>query len=640
MPGNLSRRMYLSTVGSAGVAAFAGCNSRDSTESENTSTDTVVFTDTPSPTLTATQTAENESDPIVFDGGDAAALREALEELQSRPGATLEIESGTYRIDPPREYEYENPPREHITIESLDENRINGNGATFVFSEPRLGGFGIENSQGVVLENLTFDYDPVPFTQGTIVDLSDDKRTLTLDIDEAYPSFDDPQFEQADVFASIHTADGTFISGIRADGLPIKRFSEFEKIESSRWKLTIADYSTVRGLETGRKLAIPSRDPPGGSTVLRVARTSTPVVESVNIHASPGFAMHVLQCENPVLRDITIAPPQTDNRLIGSDADGIHVRNCRGGPTIEDCHIERLLDDGIVVASLAMKVESVIDSQTIEVVDFHGVSPQPGDALHVMSQTGVRRGMLPEMEEVSQPSLNDGNTQPTRELSFADGIPQAVTAGDFVSNLASASAGFSVMRNVVRENRANLIRLAARSGVVENNSLEGSQNQTINIITDTTGTFAPEQPSEDITIRNNSIRRSGMVYLGGGSPAAIHMTHNSPDHITTEGHPHRQITVANNDIETVAFRGFTFNDAKNLEVTGNEITDVNVLDYPNGRVGVAIENVDQATFTENRIAGSSDYLSSFGRRHNCTNISHSANQFVLDGEAQTAEFSE
>jgi len=348
--------------------------------------------------------------------------------------------------------------------------------------------------------------------------------------------------------------------------------------------------------------------------------------------------MHVLQCESPVLRNITVAPRAAENRLIGSDADGIHVRNCRGGPTIEDCHVARLLDDGIVVASLAMRVESVVDSQTIEVVDFHGVRPQPGDDLLLMSESG-RRATLPELVDLSEPTQSDEGTQPTRELSFAASLPETISAGDFVSNRSAASTDFTIRDNVVRENRANLIRLAAQSGLVENNALKGSQNATINIITDTTGTFAPEQPSEDITIRENTIRRSGMVYLGENSPSAVRVTHNSPEEVTTKGHPHRRLSVVNNDIELTASNAFMFNDAATLDVRENEISDVNVLDYPNGRAGIILENVNEATFTDNQLAGSSEYLSAFGRRHDCQGISQAGNQFILDGETRPAEFS-
>ena len=255
-----------------------------------------------------------------------------------------------------------------------------------------------------------------------------------------------------------------------------------------------------------------------------------------------------------------------------------------------------------------------------------------------MSESG-RRATLPELVDVSEPTQSGEGTTPTRELSFAASLPESIAGGDFVSNRAAASTGFTIRNNVVRENRANLIRLAAQSGLVENNALKGSQNATINIITDTTGTFAPEQPSEDITIRGNTIQRSGMVYLGENSPSAVRVTHNSPEGVTTKGHPHRRLTVADNDIEMTASNAFMLNDAATLDVRENEITDVNMLDYPNGRAGIILENVREATFTDNRLAGASDYLSAFGRRYNCEEISQSENQFILDGETRPAEFS-
>lgn len=633
MSQRFSRRTLLSLAGAMGAGTLAGCSfTRSSNESE-----TIIFTDSPEPSISETpENTGTAKEPIVFSGGDGQSFASALRELESRPGATLQLESGTYRLNPTTAYQVSSPPKAHFRTTDLENVQIEGNGATLAFTEPRLGGLSIEASQNVTIRNLTLDYDPLPFTQGTITDLSDDHRIVTLELDEEYPSLNATRYDQADVFASVHSSDGSFINGIRARGLPIKRFSTMEQIDDQEWELTLTDESTTRGLQLDRRLAVVARDPPGGSTVLRTTGVEEPTLENIAIRASPGFAMHVLQCSNPKLRNITIAPRPDGDRLISSDADGIHVRNCRGGPVIEDCHIERLLDDGIVVASLTTKVTRVVGESTLEVRQYHGIRPKSGDIFGVMGPDGVRKGTLPQIGSVSSPTTN-GSTPPVLDIRFAEPVANRVEPGDYLSNRQTANQEFRIRNNVVKDNRANLIRLAARSGIVEQNELHGSQNQTINIITDTTGTFAPERWSENITIQNNSIRGSGMVYLGGSSPSGIVITHNSEEDVTTAGNPHQGISIADNEFQNLAFRGLTIKDAAHIDIEGNTFEGVNLLDYPNGRVGVQLANISEATLTDNRISGSSEYLASFGRRHESQQISLSNNQFILDGTSKSVE---
>jgi hypothetical protein len=67
---------------------------------------------------------------------------------------------------------------------------LDGQGARFFFESPEggriIGGFWLGGCKNVAIKNLTLDWDPVPFTQGTIVSANPDTRELVFKPDAGY----------------------------------------------------------------------------------------------------------------------------------------------------------------------------------------------------------------------------------------------------------------------------------------------------------------------------------------------------------------------------------------------------------------------------------------------------------------------
>lgn len=650
---SFSRRRLLTAVVTGASAGLAGCNNTESsgdagdTTDNTTSTDrttgnttsengtTVVFTDTPSNT-SATETdsegTTSTSNELVFDGGDATAFGDALQAAADNPGSTLEIEPGEYRLDPSN-YDQNSGLDAHFELVGFSDVTIEGNGATLVFTDPTLGMLYFFGSEGLTLRDLTLDYDPVPFTQAEIQSISRGDRTVVVELEDGYPELEHPMFDTEKVWASTHTNDGEFVTGVTADSNPDKEFAAVENQGDRQYQLTIRESSSLAGLEPGRRLAIVAR---AGNHALRFQYVDRPVVQNVSIRSSIAFALEFAVCDQPVAENCTIGPPADTNRLIGSDADGIHCLNCRRGPRIENCDIHHLEDDGIVVATHMCVVDEFIDDKTVRVTQEPPVTIAPGDTLRAMSPAGDITRDLPVVADVDYRFKNQLSPGRPRTVTFDSSVTDVLETGDYLLNEAAANHGYTVRNNTIRNNRASLVRLASGRGKFVDNDLSGSSLAAVELECDTSGTWTPKGWLYDVEIANNTVSRSGLNYINLqslGSPA-FHLVHRAGG----EGGatPHRDVTIRDNQVTESGDLGVLVEDATNVTVANNELSGLNQLDLTHlfGRdgYGLGFENTDGVTVTNNTVTGSSASLSAFGWRARSDSISPSSNRFVVDGE--------
>lgn len=635
---SISRRRILELGGVSGLSLFAGCggqaNSSQSSDDADgeprvsdteTEADTVVFTESP--------TTTDVSSELVFDGGNLQSFIDALNTASTIGNATLRVDPGTYRFGPVETA----PPGEkdpHAEARRIQDVTIDGSGATFIFTNPLRTGLQFVGGRDITVQGLTIDYEPLPFTQGEIVGVSDNGKTITLAIDDQYPSLSHDMFAQADrVWASVHEADGSLISGIKKENSFDKFFSETAQTGERQFTLTIQNSS--RGIETGRRLTIVARN---NGTALDFYKVDRPTIEDVTVHASGGSAFGASVCSDPVIRGATVVPPSDSNRQIATDADGIRFVNCISSATITDCQHERLLDDSIVVQHTFAEVTEIIDSQTIRVEDVHPFVVAEGDTLGVQSVSGARKGSLPPISEYRPRFTTLGRRQKPAEITFEEEFTDTVSEGDFVGNEATGTQNFVVSNNELYNHRGILIRVTAGPGKIENNTLVGASRNAVELESDTDQNFSPKGWCHNVTVRNNKIRRAGLAYFAGEHPAAIRCHHLTFEGTPTEGQPHRNINIIGNDIANCASLGIDVEASQNVRIEDNSIRRVNQLGYPSGSYGVALSNVADVTVRGNQVSGSDKYLTEFGRQSDTENLDLSSNQFFLGDDSVAATF--
>lgn len=634
------RRRFIKLAGLSGLVSIAGCSQNNQTPTDEagttsstssaTDSETVVFTDS------ETSTSSTTTSDLRFDGGTLSDFVAALRTADQQDISKVQIAPGTYRFDPLSAVE-SGSKDPHATIADINDVLVDGPEATFVFTNPTRAGLRFTNGSNITFRGLTFDYDPVPFTQGEIVELDDGGETITLALDEGYPSLDHEMFDTAArVWASVHESDGSFISGVREKEFYDKLFSSIEKVGDRRFKLRVR-VGTARGLAVGRRLTVVARN---HGTALAFYMTDQPRLEDLTCRASGGACFSVEVCRDPVVQGTTIAPPPESNRQVASDADGVRVVNCLSSAVVEKCRHEKLLDDSIVVQNAFTKVSEVVDDRTIAVELVHPFVVTEGDRLGVQAVNGTRKEMLPPIAAYEAAFDSPGERDKPTQIEFEGPIAEQVAAGDYVGNFTTGSRNFTVRDNELRNHRGILVRVSATQGTVTNNVLAGVSRNPIELESEFVEVYAPKGRGwvSDVTVTENTIRRAGLAYFAGDHPAAIRLHHLAPEGVPTQGQPHRNIEIANNDIEECAQGGIDVEAAQNVRIEENSIRDVNLLDYPAGGYGVLLENSTNVRVENTSVTGSEALITAFGRREAVSELTSSGNELVLAGDATEAQF--
>jgi hypothetical protein len=296
---------------------------------------------------------------------DGPAIRAALRRAaELAPPVELRLASRVYRIGP-REDRWCS-----FDLHGVRDLTLSGNGATLLL-HPHNCGFLLDRCTGVVLRNLKIDYNPLPFTQGDVVSLDPEHGAFTVRIHEGYPL---PGSLTADL------RHGAFIEPDRPRYTghwlylgSVERLSTEGRLV--RIVAKAGDEGRVAGAAVGQRFVfgVPSltkaqqdsrfligQEPsnrgvylsnPAGTIQLMLCRDCR--IESIDHYASIGMTYRLTGCDNITLRKVRIIRKPGTDRLAASLSDGIHCKNSRVGPFIEDCTFEALLDDSINIPTMS-----------------------------------------------------------------------------------------------------------------------------------------------------------------------------------------------------------------------------------------------------------------------------------------------
>lgn len=637
----LTRRTLLQLGGVIGGAGVAGCQLFPESDTPRTSVESPTPRGT-TPRKTTAETADGGSlETIHFDGGGATAFAAALRDAESNPGSTLEIADGTYRLDG-RGVGREQP-HTHFTADGLESVSIEGNDALLVLEDPTLGALGLFNSAGVTVRNLRIDYDPPPLTQATITGVDEPSGAVDVEIHEGFPGFDSPALSHPALtpqrrFATVHDAEtGDFLDE-HSGGATTLRFDSPERTGERRYRLP--NVRPWRGLSPGRHLVVVARLPFKHGLLL--VDCAEPTVENVTVHVAPAFSVLAALCEAPVFRSVTVTPRRDAGRHVGSTADGIHALGCAPGPTIEDCHMERLQDDAYVVAALMNRVERLIDDRTVAVDPVVATRVRPGDDLEAIGSNFERRGRLPAVTGVETTNIRlPGEWGWPIRVTFDAPVGDALGPGDFLRNVSRSNQGFVVRNCTSREIRSRHVRVTSRNGVVEGNELHATAMPAVMLAGGTF--FEPQSPPEDVTVRNNTITRAGpygfTTPFRGAIDAWIHLGRWRAGP-RPPGQPIRNLAISGNTIRGSAFAGIHVNDAEGVTIENNVIEAPNRLNSDGDRYAIGLVNDRDVAVVGNHARGSAAELDQFGHRSDTPAVETRNNRLTIGGRSVTPEFVE
>jgi hypothetical protein len=461
------------------------------------------------------------------------------------------------------------------------------------------GGISVSDCTRLTLRGFTIDFDPLPFTQGTIDSIDFTTGTLTYTVHDGYPDiteerlttrahiFSRDTFEWKPAAPDIYASNAQIISPRRA----MLRFDT-----DRRWQLST--------LAPGDLIAQDIRHRLGA---LRIEPADDVTVSHVTIRSAPGLAMTLrFMGGKNHFKHITIAPgapPEgaTMPRLLSTSADGFNYAYARTGPTLENCDFSRMGDDSVNLHGIAFAVaDSGVDPAIgpfITLIRPYGMERfldilRPGDELRALSQTNF--DILGESEIVR--TLPARSSREADDLRLADEIfpihrpvaratlyrlavtrPLDLKPGDLVEIPAISAPGYVIRGNRFSQHRARALRIMSPNGIIEDNFIEGIKQAPITLGAEFVG-FREAGWVHNIAVRRNIIKNSGfdpaLTRSASYAPGAISVMHRgeSPSSPLPVIARHHDIIIEENIIDNVGGPAIHINQATRVTVRANHIS--------------------------------------------------------------------
>jgi len=401
--------------------------------------------------------------PHPLEAGAAAAMAGGRREFRL-PAGTIVLDRG-------------------LTFRDLHDLIVDGTGTTLVCRDWRHTALNFEGCRDITLRGVTIDYDPLPFTQGTVTARANDGAWLEVAIHDGYRDYDE---------------------GFRGGNVP--GFAHVFAAQTQRWKATAPDIyprsitaaglrrwriephrATGDAVDVGDRIVLDHR----GAYGIRFLRCENVRVEAATVLAAPGVALicRYMKGDNRFSYDVRPgAPPAgaTEPRLMSSCADGFNYAAARAGPVLEHCRFSFMGDDSVNLHGPTFMVAEQISDREI-IVGWRWNQEhlpwliQPGDTVRRLAS-----GSFSTLGEASLESFTHETMPEPRWLETVrshwpqapeiQGIfrltlrePLACEPGDAIDLPGINAPNFRIEGCEFRDHRARGMRVAASHGMIRDN---------------------------------------------------------------------------------------------------------------------------------------------------------------------------
>jgi len=512
---------------------------------------------------------------------DGPAIRKAIRTTVACGQRAKVILEGhkTYRIGP-------RPDRwEGLDIDGAKDLTIEGNGGALII-HPNARAFIIHKSRRCAIRGLDIDYEPLPFTQGEVVRVDAKQGTFDVRLHDGYP---DPPSQQWMQTNYINVGWSAWRFGVlfhpRRPGTawPLKvghiMINAVDRLpgQGRIYRITARrDFKAkVEHVVPGDRFVFRVRYSPRernrklkGLSVanIRIVESEDCLLENIRQYCSPNGSISLTDNRGRItIRNYNILLKPGTDRLTASLSDGIHCKNNRVGPTIEDCHFEGLFDDSINISCMAEVVTKVISDRTFAVrsaaIAWYIHPIDVGDKMVALRTVNAHEIGRAKVQSVEYGRGHD------RVITFDRSLPGVVAgknardrAATQFFNLSRCGAGYIIRNNRFQYQTRNAMLLRS-GGVIEGNIINDVGGHPIAL---SNGTQFWEGPiPEHVVIRRNRIvncgRNTGLVMMvSGRQPGTDQLI--------------RDVLIENNTIESLGYgNGMFLSNARDIQITGNVI---------------------------------------------------------------------
>lgn len=411
---------------------------------------------------------------------DGEAIRKCIAAAQAggKPAEVI-FDTGIYQVEPGAA---RGDDWFALPVKGAEKLTLRGaqRGTTLMFTQPSAGGILLEHCKDVSVRNLTLDYDPLPYSFGTVMAVHERGAAFDLELDKDSVDFDHSAHskENAKALWGIVVQPDVGNQTMRYGPHVIGGGGTIQRVEGRIWRLESKLRPGVTAVDAGLHARARYVHMPRTYGAGVCFRNSTNVrAESVTILASPGLAFLPILCGGEIAFidcHVRLAPC----RLLSTNADGIHARGLRGNLQIERCSFEGMADDAINIHSSAILVQNLISSTEI-IAPNHTWSLRPGDELVVLDPDRlVEKGRT----TVASAEPVSGGTR-IRFVKPIEGLKagSSFADADRIYNLSEAGSPFVIRDCRFLAFRGRGILASSTGGVIERNRFENNEGWGLDI---------------------------------------------------------------------------------------------------------------------------------------------------------------
>lgn len=483
-----------------------------------------------------------------------------------------------------------------LVVDKADGFTLRGDGTTLLGTRTDLGLLRVRRSKNVTFRGLTIDYDPLPFTQGTVTAVAADRTSLEFVVHEGYPSLT-PEYLQQRMY--VFEADQPRWKAGAPDIYPRR----VEAVDPRHgWALLNPAAPGLAAVAVGDRVVLNQRNAP----VVRIDDSEGLRVEGLTFLAGPGAAVIVRYVwgENPFSYDIRPGPPPpgaTQPRLMSTCADGFNYAFARTGPVLEKCRFSFMGDDSVNLHGLYFTVvEAVSPTELLLGRPYRGEPlarlMHPGDVLRRLAPDDYRvLGEAPVAEVTPGVTGTEAQHQLIRrcwsQVQPKDAIiwrvklrePLPVEVGDGLDAPDTAAPGFRIADCEFSDHRARGLRIMSPRGVIERNVLRRLQQ--VGIYLGSEYAFWREAGwVHDVTVRGNRLEDIGRgpETWGPSSYAlgAITVGGRWEQGTAPPERGNRDLVIEDNVVDGCSVAGIWARAAERVTARGNRIRNVSRVTAP------------------------------------------------------------
>lgn len=246
--------------------------------------------------------------------------------------------------------------KRRLRISSKKNFRISGEGALLVvhFCASDLSGLdgalGVYDSENITLENLRFDYDTPPNIAGRITHIDRDGGSFDIKIFDSFICRGDERFEALNSVDEEYTPDYKLVTYDDCKN---------EYLGGNLFRINAKDSKIpLDRLSDGQLVAV--RHVKYGPPLISFTNVDGCILQDITVYAAAGIVYLVSpRCRSFSFIRCRLTLPCMSERILTSNADGMHIVGLTGELYMKDCYFENMGDDALNMHSIAGTVLDV-----------------------------------------------------------------------------------------------------------------------------------------------------------------------------------------------------------------------------------------------------------------------------------------